>query len=111
MRVVLILCLLSLFACSIDILEVGKCLLSKPKVLELALKVFSLISSQDYSNILPSVLNSLPDLFNALTECLSKTETETTLKGGCEHPVRYAACLVENAGMSNLSAYCSRKWC
>ena len=110
MRVVLILCLLSLFACSINILEVGKCLLSKPKVLELALKVFSLISSQDYSNILPSVMNSLPELLNALTECLSKTQEEVTLKGACQHPVRHAACLVEYYGSPKDMAACA-KWC
>ena len=113
MKVVLFLCLITLFACKADILEVAQCLISKPEFKELGLQLINHFSNQDYSKLVPSMLNSLPELFNAVTECLTKKDDDVVLKvSSCEHPVRYAGCVVECLGLKDdCAASCDRKWC
>ena len=91
--------LISLIACKINIIEVGICLVSKPKVKELGLKVLSKVLTKEYSEILPTVLNSIPDIYTALTECLSNpTDDEPILQQrdkapeGCRNAREYGVC-------------------
>ena len=74
MKAILLLCLISLFSC--NLIETGKCLLSKPKIKELGLKVIGYISTEDYSKIVPTILNSLSDILNDVIECFSKPKEE-----------------------------------
>ena len=111
MRIVLLLCLISLFACKVDLLETLKCVVSKPKVQELGLKLFSYLYTKEYSELVPALLKSLPDLYNAVVECLSNPNQDVVLKSTaaddkCKHPVLYALCMVgcEN----NPDIFCSR---
>lgn len=95
MRTVLLLCLISLLACKTDFLEVVKCVISKPKVQELGLKLFSYLVNKQYSEILPAVLKSLPDLYTAVVDCLSNSNQEIVLQakaGGC--PAMYYICII-----------------
>ena len=98
MRTVLLLCLLSLFACKVDFIETVKCIVSKPKVKEFGLKLFSYIYTKQYSEILPALLKSLPDLYNAVTECLSNPNEDIILKktddDKCKHPFLYTLCML-----------------
>ena len=71
MRIILFLCLLALFTCKFDFFETAKCVISKPKVQELGLKIFSYLYTKDYEKILPAILNSFSDLTTAIKECLT----------------------------------------
>ena len=97
MRIVLLLCLISLFACKVDLLETLKCVVSKPKVQELGLKLFSYLYTKEQSELVPALLKSLPDLYNAVVECLSNPNQDVVLKSKadddkCKHPVKFALC-------------------
>ena len=48
MRIILLLCLLTLFTCKFDFFETAKYVISKPKVQELGLKLFSYLYTKDY---------------------------------------------------------------
>ena len=48
MRIILFLCLLALFTCKFDFFETAKYVISKPKVQELGLKLFSYLYTKDY---------------------------------------------------------------
>ena len=114
MKVVLFLCLISLFACKIDILETVQCLISKPKVKELGLKLFSYVYTKEYSKILPSLVNSLPDLYNAFIECLTKKDDEDIVLTGssCAHPIRFSGCTIDCFGVEkSCIEKCTKKWC
>ena len=98
MKAVLFLCLFALFTCSIDdVIGTVKCVVRKPKVQELGLKLFSYLYTKDYDKILPAVLGSLPDLFQAVTECVSQkvvNDDDVVLKDNsvCPHWVKYLLC-------------------
>ena len=112
MRTVLLLCLLSLFACKIDFLESVKCIISKPKVQELGLKLFSHLYTKQYSEMLPALLKSLPDLQNAVVECLSNPNKDIVLESaGCGFS--YTFCLLGCIDSSDrlCQSKCSDKYC
>ena len=111
MRTVLLLCLISLFACKFDFFETVKCVISKPKVQEFGLKMFSYLYTKQYSEMLPALLKSLPDLYNAVVECLPNSNKDIVLKSSaaddkCKHPVRYALCVVGCENSDDI--FCSR---
>ena len=71
MRNILFLCLLALFTCKLDFFETAKCVISKPKVQELGLKLFSYLYTKNYEKILPAILGSFSDLTTAIKDCLT----------------------------------------
>ena len=95
MKIILLLCLLTLFSCKIDLIETAKCLISQPKIKELGLQIFNHIKSKDFSKILQTLMNSLPDLYNNLTKCLSEPDDENVIlkaPPNCKHPFNYSVC-------------------
>ena len=76
MKKILLLCLISLFSC--NLLDIGQCLMSKPKIQELVLKVLSYNSTKDYSKMFSTIVSSLPDAFKDAIDCLSKPKDEET---------------------------------
>ena len=69
MKFLLVLCLLALISC--DVVDALKCLVSQPKVQELALKVLSLVVNQQYDQLLPLLLANLGVLVEAVKVCFS----------------------------------------
>ena len=113
MKAVLFLCLLALFSCKLNIIETAQCLISRPKVQLLALKVLNLVYNKDFSNVLPTLVNSFPELYNAFLEC-TKNEEEVVLKTGleCDHPIRYTTCCVACPLSDQQCCFdCHSKWC
>ena len=99
MKAFVFLFLISLIACKINIIEVGICLVSKPKVQELGLKIVSKVVTKEYSEILTTMINSVPDIYAAVTECLSNpTDDEPILEqkeeapAGCRNSREYDVC-------------------
>ena len=99
MKALVFLFLISLIACKANIIEVGICLVSKPKVQELGLKIVSKVLTKEYSEILPTLLNSIPDVYKAVVECLSNpTDDEPILQirekapAGCRNAREYGVC-------------------
>ena len=98
MRNILFLCLLALFTCKFDFFETAKCVISKPKVQELGLKLFSYLYTKDYEKILPAILNSFSDLTTAIKDCLTDNHDDDddvllTAPPNCKHPKAYAQCI------------------
>ena len=82
MKAILFLFLISLIACKINFIEIGICLVSKSKIQEIGSQILSKVSTKEYSEILPTLFNSIPDIYKAVTECISKsTNDEPILKG------------------------------
>ena len=97
MRNILFLCLLALFTCKFDFFETAKCVISKPKVQELGLKLFSYLYTKDYDKILPAILNSLSDLTTAIKDCLTDNHDDDdvvlTIPPNCKNPNEFAVCI------------------
>ena len=119
MRTVLLLCLISLFACKVDVLEILKCVVSKPKVQELGLKLFSYLYTKEYSELVPALLKSLPDLYNAVVECVSNPNQDVLLKSSaagdkCEHIIKYTLCTLgceDENPFQDCHKICSETFC
>ena len=96
MKTILLLCLLALFSCKLDIFGIAKCFVSQPKTQKLGLDILNIAFTKDYSKILPTVLNSLPELYNALMECINEPEKEedVILKSSCSNIILYDLCLI-----------------
>ena len=101
MKAILFLFLISLIACKINIIEIGMCLVSKYKIQEIGSEILSKISKKEYSEILPTLFNSIPDIYKVVTECLSEpTDDEPILKvkelekatAGCRNAREYGVC-------------------
>ena len=90
MRNILFLCLLALFTCKLDFFETAKCVISKPKVQELGLKLFSYLYTKDYDKILPAILYSFSDLTTAIKDCLTDNHDDDdvvlTAPSNCKNP-------------------------
>ena len=69
MKFLLVLCLLALISC--DVVDALKCLVSQPKVQELALKVLSLVVNKQFDQLLPLLLANLGVLVEAVKVCFS----------------------------------------
>ncbi len=97
MRNILFLCLLALFTCKLDFFETAKCVISKPKVQELGLKLFSYLYTKDYDKILPAILNSFSDLTTAIKDCLTDNHDDDdvvlTAPANCKNPIYYDLCM------------------
>ena len=95
MRVVLFFCLLALFFCNSGIIETGECLITNKKVQDIGMKLFSLLYHKDFSSLLPTLINSFPELYNAYLECTKETD-DIILKDGleCRDWWGYIACCV-----------------
>ena len=96
MRIILFLCLLALFTCKFDFFETAKCIISKPKVQELGLKLFSYLYTKDYDKILPAILNSFSDLKTAIKDCLTDNDDDDvvlTTPQNCKDPKGYDICI------------------
>ena len=77
MKAVLFLCLLSLFAGKLDILSTGVCLITNPKVKELASKVLGYIKSKDFDSLIPTLISKVPEMAAVVKDCLKyKNENE-----------------------------------
>ncbi len=122
MRNILFLCLLSLFTCKLDFFETAKCVISKPKVQELGLKLFSYLYTKDYEKILQAILNSFSDLTTAVKDCLTDNDDDVAL---FKKPVRELCkesldCIMlcrirhrqhKDSGYSNCMDKCYDKYC
>ena len=96
MRNILFLCLLALFTCKFDFFETAKCVISKPKVQELGLKLFSYLYTKDFDKILPSILNSFSDLTTAIKDCLTDNHDDDVVlqaPANCKNPIYYDLCM------------------
>ena len=71
MRVVLVLCLLAFMSCQKDIMDIAKCLYENPKVKELIGDVMVAIVTKDFSKLLPKIMDSLPELIQAVITCVT----------------------------------------
>ena len=74
MKAVLFLCLLAIISCEVDFWEVCKCVIADKKVQELGLKLVSVVYTKDFSKIIPTIVNAVPDLYNAVTNCIPKQQ-------------------------------------
>ena len=120
MKNILFLCLLALFTCKLDFFETAKCIISKPKVQELGLKLFSYLYTKDYEKILPAILNSFSDLTTAIKDCLTDKDNDVTL---FKKPVRicsteafkcFTMCTIDHYsddGLSYCRENCYAKYC
>ena len=106
MKAILVLCLISLITCKIDVLESIKCFVGRPKVQELGLKIFSYVYTKNYSEILPAVINAVPDLYKAVKECLIE---DALLK--CRNQFGYYNCLEINPPRKGRTEYCIQVYC
>ena len=94
MRVVLVLCLLAFMSCQKDIMDIAKCLYENPKVKELIGDVMVAIVTKDFSKLLPKIMDSLPELIQAVITCVTG---EINLQGPKECAVCLNNCKVRNA--------------
>ena len=110
MKAILFLFLISLLACKINIIEIGICLVSKSKIQEMGSQILSKVSTEEYSEILQTLFNSIPDIYRAVIECISepiddepilkiRNETQTSDNAdkekapeGCRNPSDYQVC-------------------
>ena len=106
MKAILVLCLISLITCKIDVLESIKCFVARPKVQELGLKIFSYVYTKNYSEILPAVINAVPDLYKAVQECLIE---DAHLK--CRNEDGYYLCLKINPPGKGRTEHCLKEFC
>ena len=122
MRNILFLCLLALFTCKFDFFETAKCVISKPKVQELGLKLFSYLYTKDYDKILPTILNSFSDLTTAVKDCLTDNHDDDVVLAAspnCRNLIAYNSCIkscsirkkAEDGGPFNCGPYCSAQHC
>ena len=74
MKVVLVLCLLAFMSCQKDIMDIAKCLYESPKVKELIGDVMVAIVTKDFSKLLPKIMDSLPELIQAVIKCVTEGE-------------------------------------
>ena len=74
MKAVLFLCLLAFMACEKDIIDIGKCIYKAPKVQELIKDVMVAIITKDYSQLLPKIKESLPELIQIVIGCITDTK-------------------------------------
>ena len=72
MRVVLVLCLLAFMSCQKDIIDIAKCLYENPKVQELIGDVMVAIVTKDFSKLWEKVKESLPELIQAVINCVTE---------------------------------------
>ena len=96
MRNILFLCLLALFTCKLNFFETAKCVISKPKVQELGLKLFSYLYTKDYDKILPAILNSFSDLTTAIKDCLTDNHDDDvvlTALPNCKNLKDFSQCI------------------
>ena len=86
LRFALLLCLIALFNCNCDVKETITCLLSNKKVLDIGIKLIRLIFQKEFQQIIPTIIESLPELKTAFLECKEKQseDAEIILKGGPE---------------------------
>ena len=94
MRVVLVLCLLAFMSCQKDIMDIAKCLYENPKVKELIGDVMVAIVTKDFSKLLPKIMDSLPELIQAVITCVTG---EINLQGATECAVCLNNCKIKNA--------------
>ena len=104
MKAILFVFLISLIACKINIIEFGICLVSKSKVQEIGSKILSKVFTKEYSEILPTLFNSIPDIYKSVIECISEPiDDEPILKviddkkienapEGCRNAREYGVC-------------------
>ena len=91
MRVVLVLCLLAFMSCQKDIIDIAKCLYENPKIKELISDVMIAIATKDFSKLWPKIMESLPELIQAVVKCVM-TENEVNLQ--MKDPIRCPLCKV-----------------
>ena len=72
LRFALLLCLIALFNCNCDVKETITCLLSNKKVLDIGIKLIRLIFQKEFQQIIPTIIESLPELKTAFLECKEK---------------------------------------
>ena len=115
MRNILFLCLLALFTCKFDFFETAKCVISKPKVQELGLKLFSYLYTKDYDKILPAILNSFSDLTTAVKDCLADNHDDDVVllsaPPNCKHPRDYEKCMKGCYGTLTCHRGCFHNFC
>ena len=122
MRNILFLCLLALFTCKFDFFETAKCVISKPKVQELGLKLFSYLYTKDYNKILPAILNSFSDLTTAFKDCLADNHDNDVVlfkeaSKQCRNLIAYNKCIKscsisnDGEGPFNCGLICSTRHC
>ena len=88
MKAVLFLCLLAFMTCEKDIIDIGECIYKAPVEKEI-IKAFI---TQDFSKLLPKVIESLPDLIQVVIGCVNEKtaiedepKAETMLCIACNH--------------------------
>ena len=117
MKVFLYLCLFALLSCKMDFWETAVCVISKPKVQEVGLKVFNHVLTKEFNEIWQTLVTALPELQKSVLECLSGIqgeEDEVILKSyGCKHWNDYLICSVPCGPTDNQNCMleCYREWC
>lgn len=117
MKVFLYLCLFALLSCKMDFWETAVCVISKPKVQEVGLKVFNHVLTKEFNEIWQTLVTALPELQKSVLECLSGIqgeEDEVILKNnGCKHWTEYLLCSIPCGPINNKNCLegCYRGWC
>ena len=92
MKAVLFLCLLAFMTCEKDIIDIGECIYKAPVEKEIINEIIKAFITKDFSNLLPKVGNSLPDLIQVVIGCVNEKtaiedepKAETMLCIACNH--------------------------
>ena len=72
MKAVLFLCLLAFMACEKDIIDIGTCIYTAPKVQEIISEAMVAIITKDYTKIIDKIKESLPELIQIVIGCITE---------------------------------------